>query len=465
MISCNRHYESVTYGVMTAPRSRYFRRNFTLGVITGALINLGMAFLDPFIVLPLFISKLGGSATLIGLVSALHGVGWFFPQVFASRLAETRRFLMPMYRGISLFRILSLAGAALIVLTVDPEHTGLFLTGFLGLLFLAHLAGGFSAIPFLEVTSKTIPVTIRGRFFGTRRLIGGSAGIGVGVLVGLVLNRREENLWMSGPFFDLLGPVAARLGLLGREFPSDFGILFLLGAGCMTLGMLAFAFAGEPPAVAVQESARLLDHLRAGFKLIRRDANYRLFYLVRICWQFTAMTFPFYAVYAFTDLEFSENTVGLFLSLWLGAGVLSNYIWGKILDRSGNKSVLLATAILSALPPAVVLVVDGMIRHSLEPASVKLLLVISTTFLVNGFIRSGRVISNITYLLEFAPENKRPLYVGFMNSFSFPFMLSPLLGGVILQVFDIRILFSISLAFALLNMVLSTGLKEPRVTK
>ena len=36
------------------------RRNQTLGIINGMLVNLGNAFVDPFTVLPVFITTLGG---------------------------------------------------------------------------------------------------------------------------------------------------------------------------------------------------------------------------------------------------------------------------------------------------------------------------------------------------------------------------------------------------------------------
>jgi MFS family permease len=71
----------------------------------------------------------------------------------------------------------------------------------------------------------------------------------------------------------------------------------------------------------------------------------------------------------------------------------------------------------------------------------------------------------MTYLLEFAPEDRRPLYVGFMNSLSFPVMLSPALGGVIIQVFSFRSLFAVSMVFALISLVLSARLIEPRSTR
>jgi MFS family permease len=424
---------------MTAENGKYFRRNFVLGVATGAFINVGMAFIDPVTVLPVFISKLGGSAALIGFVSALHGVGWFLPQVFASRLAETRRRLIHMYRFVAAVRIAAFFGVVYAVLFGNPLGGQFFLPLFVSTLLVAHLAGGFSAIPFLEITSKTIPVTRRGGFFGMRRLIGGILGIGAGMLVAVILDRHGERLWMDGPWFGVVDSVARRTGLLGHDFPVDFAVIFLLGAIAMALGMLTFSFAGEMPATRVEKSARFLNHLRSGVALLKEDADYRRFYLVRICWQFTAMAFPFYVTFAYSDLGLPENLVGLFLSIWVGSGVFSNLIWGRILDRRGNKIVLLTTAILSVLPPVIVLALAAVTRAAAPPLGAwGILFAISSTFLINGVVRSGRIISNITYLLEFAPEARRPLYVGFMNSFTFPFMLSPLLAGVVIQFLGIQ---------------------------
>ena len=202
---------------MPRTESRYFRKNFLLGIATGASINLGMALLDPLTILPVFVSKLGGSAVMVGLVSALHGIGWFLPQILASRLAETRRYLINLYRILTTVRALALSGVVLCVFFIDSRQLGLFLTVFVSSLFLAHLAGGLSAIPFLEITSKTIPVTIRGKFFGTRRLIGGIGGILAGVVVGMVLDEQSERVHMSGAIFDFVEAAIRHAGLLEPE--------------------------------------------------------------------------------------------------------------------------------------------------------------------------------------------------------------------------------------------------------
>ncbi|UCG52167.1 MAG: MFS transporter [Candidatus Latescibacterota bacterium] len=451
---------------MDKPQHKYYKRNFLLGVVNGSLINVGMAFLDPFTVLPVFILKLGGSAVTVGLVSALHGVGWFLPQVLGSRLAETRRYLMNLYRLTSIPRVLGFVGIAVIVFSVDVSNKTTFLTAFIFAIFFAYFAGGLAGVPMLEIVSKTIPATRRGGFFGMRRFVGGILGIFAGMIVGVILGQGAQRVWMGGWVFDMIERGVRGLGLVGHAFPTDFGIVFLLGAICISCGTIVFFLAGEPSAASVKESARLLDHVRSGLTLLREDANYRRFYLARICWQFTAMAFPFYASYACDQLRISEHMVGLFLSVWVGSGVFSNYVWGQLMDRKGNKIVLTITAVLAAVPPLIVLGIDaGMGPSPHDPAGTGLLLLVSGTFCINGFIRSGRLISNITYLLEFAPETKRPLYVGFMNSFTFPFMLSPVFGGILIQIFNIRTLFWISMVFAIVNVYLSTRLKEPRNAK
>ncbi len=256
----------------------YYRRNFVLGVVTGTLINVGMAFLDPFTVLPVFIMKLGGSAVLVGLVSSLHAVGWFLPQVFASRLAETRGYLMNLYRLASIPRIIGFGAIAAVAFVVDVDNPAVFLTIFLGAIFFAYLAGGLAAVPMLEIVSKTIPATKRGVFFGTRRFIGGILGIVAGMVVGIILGESSDRVWMGGEVFDLVEGGVRRLGFLGHPFPSDFGIIFILGAGCLAVGTILFFFAGEPRAIKVEKSARLLDHLRSGAALLKHNTNYRRFF-------------------------------------------------------------------------------------------------------------------------------------------------------------------------------------------
>ncbi|MBI4720141.1 MAG: MFS transporter [Chitinivibrionia bacterium] len=437
------------------------KRNYILGVINGTLVNFGMAFIDPYAVLPVFILRLGGSELVIGLTSAISGGGWYLPQVFISRLAESRRYLINLYRATAALRIAGWFGVALSVCLLDPARRGLYLAAFVAFYLVANLGAGLAAVPFLEIVGKTIPVTNRGAFFGTRRFIGGVLGVFAGILIGVILDTQSPMTWMGDRVFSTAERVASGLGFLGYSFPINYGFLFIIGGTLISIAMIAFCFVGEPPSEHVRKPEKLFDHLLSGFRILRDDQNYRLFYAVRICWQFTAMAFPFYSSYAVMNLHFPEGAVGMFVSLWVGSGVFSNYVWGRLMDGRGNKVVLQSTALLSMIPPSIVLFLD--VSGGGAPGlSTPVFVAMASTFFINGFIHSGRVISNMTYLLEAAPIEKRILYTGFMNSFTFPFMLSPALGGLILHFSTISALFSLALLFALLNLILSFRLREPR---
>jgi hypothetical protein len=449
---------------MNAVDNAFFKRNYVLGIVNGILVNFGTAFIDPFMVLPVFIIRLGGSELIVGLISAIAGGGWYLPQIFISRIAESRRYLINLYRGTAVLRILGWLGVAASVCLLDPARRGVYLTVFVAFYLVTNLGSGLAAVPFLEIVGKTIPVTSRGAFFGTRRFIGGVLGVFAGMFIGVILDHRTTMAWMNGRAFGAVEHIASAIGLLGHPFPINFGILFIIGGALISFAMIAYCFVGEPPSQHVKRPENLATHVFAGFRILREDANYRLFYAVRICWQFTAMAFPFYSSYAVMNLHFPVEAVGMFVSLWIGSGVISNYVWGRLMDRRGNKLVLQITAVLSMIPPVVLLLLHGGRAGAAPRPTSVVFAAMASTFFINGFIHSGRVISNMTYLLEVAPLQKRSLYTGFMNSFTFPFMLSPALGGLILELSTVPALFSIALSFALLNLILSSRLREPRDT-
>ena len=80
------------------------KRNFYLGVYNGILIAVSDAFLNSGLVLAPFLSKLGASPILIGLIPALRVGGWLLPQLLvASRLAH-KPYKLASYRNMSILR-------------------------------------------------------------------------------------------------------------------------------------------------------------------------------------------------------------------------------------------------------------------------------------------------------------------------------------------------------------------------
>ncbi len=338
------------------PSSKY-RRNFVFGVLNGTLVNFGLAFVDPFTVIPVFIMHAGGSSFLVGLAAAVYGAGWFLPQVFVARYAATRWRVLNIYRGVSLLRVVMWACVIAVVFTDEPERTRLFVWLVVLFMFAGTVCAGVAAIPFLEVTSKTIPPERRGTFFGVRRLSGGALGILAGVVVSVVIGGESSAVWARGWLYRTIERAVVAFNWAGHPFPHNYGVLIIAGAVLSAAGLLVFGMVREPRAKVVHRLQPLGDHLRDGFGLLRRQRNYRLFFVVRICWQLTSMAMPFYAVFAYSVLGFSEASVGVFVSLWVGSGVVSNYVWGKLADSRGNRIVLVLTALIALAPPLVVLLV------------------------------------------------------------------------------------------------------------
>ncbi len=439
-----------------------WRRNQTLGILNGMLVNLGNAFVDPFTVLPVFITTFGGSTVLVGFVSAAFFAGWFLPQVFVANIAQSRTRVLPIYGAAAAFRFVGFAGAGASVFLIDPVHRGLILFCVCAGLSMNALAAGVAAVPFLEITSKTVPVNKRGAFFAGRRVIGGVLGIVAGLVIAVVLGGDPGAMWTQTSVYRAVKTAVDAIGWSGYLFPHNYGILIIVGAVISTCGVMAYIFVDEPDAKHVVRPKPLHEYLREGFRLLKRMPDYRTFLWMRVGYQLSAMAFPFYATYAYTRLGFSEASVGVFVSIWVGAGVLSNAVWGRLLDRSGNRVVFVSTAATSVVAPAAMLLLSSRVGD-IAPAGAGVFALMASTFLLNGFVRSGRFIANQTYLLESAPPDRRPLYVGFMNSLSFPFMLSPILGGLVVATLGYRALFAVGALAAVGNLVASARLVEPRL--
>jgi len=445
---------------MHSGKDPHFKRNFTLGILNGALVNLGLAFIDPFTVLPVFIARLGGSGAIVGLATATYAAGWFLPQLFVAPFVETRRRVLGVYTSMAFVRVCAYSALVAAVLLVSPERNVLLMAAVIGCFAITTVAAGVTGVPFLEVTSKSIPAEARSGFFGLRRLTGGALGIVAGLVVAIVLGRSEGAFWARGPAYSGAEAALGRVGLTGLPFPINYGILFLFGTVFAALGYAVFAFFRERDGEVRPKRRSVREITAAGMALLRRQENYRLFLMVRICWQFTAMAFPFYAMLAFTRLGFGEASAGLFVSLWVGSGVVSNWVWGRLGDAQGNRAVLVSTAIMSIFPPLAMLLVLRELPGAERSQWVFALVALS--FVVNGFARSGRFIANMTYLLESVPQEGRAVYVGFMNTLSFPFMLSPVIGGLMVEFFSFEALFVVSALAAVANTALSWRLDEPR---
>jgi hypothetical protein len=82
-----------TLSTSAIDQNKNFPFNFFVNVIDGGFFGLALGFASFSTVIPLFVSTLTDSAILIGLIPAIHVVGWQLPQLFtAHRVAQQKRY-------------------------------------------------------------------------------------------------------------------------------------------------------------------------------------------------------------------------------------------------------------------------------------------------------------------------------------------------------------------------------------
>src|SRR3970282_1364801 len=72
---------------------KHLRYNVAVGLMDGGFFGVALGFASFGTILPLFVASMTNSATLIGLVPAIHATGWLLPQLFtASHTSRLRRY-------------------------------------------------------------------------------------------------------------------------------------------------------------------------------------------------------------------------------------------------------------------------------------------------------------------------------------------------------------------------------------
>ena len=126
---------------------KHLRYNIAVGMADGGLFGLAIGFASFGTILPLFVASMTDSATLIGLVPAIHSAGWLLPQLFtASHTARLRRYKKTVLLN-TIHERIPFLGFAIVALLLPKIglQTGLIIT-FL-LLTWQGLGGGFTANP------------------------------------------------------------------------------------------------------------------------------------------------------------------------------------------------------------------------------------------------------------------------------------------------------------------------------
>jgi MFS family permease len=420
------------------------KRTFALGVINGALFQAANGFLQPTAVLPAFVLALmGGGKIWVAVIASLMTSGWFWPQVFLGRYFSTRQRLLPFYWVSAAARVATVV-ALVTVVALAPEGAHAWVFALVaGLFFVYASCGAIGMIPFMMIITDSMPADWRGRFFGMRWLVGGSLAIAAGFVVKQVLAQQD------------------------LPFPHNYVRLFGIAAVILTGSVIAFSLVKEPLRAPQKHRLSMGMELQRGRRLLRRDRDWRTLIWSRIFGQIASgFSLPFLVPFALEGLKAPEQVCGVFLAIMATASAGSNVVWSYLGDKRGNRKLLIWSSVMGVLPATIALlslVVPATPLGSWSGIQVSLrLAVFSLAFVPLGFATTGQQMGQTNFLLDIAPDRRRPTYLGFSYLVMFPLSWAPVAGALVIGEARFALSFAIATVAAAATVLTVTRLREPR---
>lgn len=403
------------------------RHNFIVNLLDGGFFGFALGFASFVTVIPLFIRTMTDSALLIGLIGAVHNVGWQFPQLFTADIVSRQRRFKHMVVLMTINERAPFFGLALVAWLHGSGtlSTSLALGAAFTLLVWQGFGGGLTANPWQSMIAKIMPANRRGTFFG--------------------MQAAAANLLFAGG--------ALISGVLLQQLPSplDFTLSFLICGLWMSVSWFFLRMTREE-----ETEPHNAEALRGGFwaqsgKILRQDRNFRWFLVVRNLFNFAMMAFGFYTVYAVQTFGMNEATAGVMTSVLAGVQIVANPVLGWLGDRTGHRLILAAGAVSAVISAGL----------AWFAPSVGWFYVV---FLFAGLTSVAYWTIGMSMTLEFGSEQDRPAYIGLANTLTAPTsILAPLFGGWLADQAGYTVTFGLAVISALITLsVLIFILRDPR---
>ena len=351
-----------------------------------------------------FVLALGASNYEIGLIASIAFIGEFMqiPGLYMLKVLMKRRALA-VTTGL-LYRLLW----ALIILTpfLFAKRGVAFVTT---CLIASALVSGLMTPAWNSLIRELVPRKIMGRFFSRRLMYSNAAAI-ILTLAG-------------GYFIDFWRKVAP------NTTPYAYSTIFAIG---LTVGIVSvYAISRLPERTMIVEEKTTMSEL-----LMRpvQDENFRHLLAFTGAWTFAVnLASPFFIVYMIKRLELSLTLVTTLIITSQVINLLFLRVWGKLVDRFSNKSVLAVSG------PLFLFTILGWIFTTLPEKYSLTLVILFVIYILNGISMAGISTATATIALKLSPDG---LAHGYMTTYGLvgaaTGVFAPLVGGVFSDFFATR---------------------------
>jgi MFS family permease len=192
------------------------------------------------------------------------------------------------------------------------------------------------------------------------------------------------------------------------------------------------------------------EFFRRLFTILKKEKNYRNFLVFDSLMMLANMSQVFFAVYAIEKFSLPESYAGTFTIVMMTSMIIGSLFFGYTADRYGHRINLLWASAFTGIASLVALISPYVISYYLVFVGASLNLTVL-------------MVSRLTIIAEICSEDDRPTYVALTNMVTAPFVLSGMLGGIIVDSFGFKTLFIIAIIFSFAAMTwLKIKVIEPR---
>lgn len=418
-------------GQESLPFPPHFRHNFLALLVDYVSFGVAYSFINPSTVLPAFVRTLTDSEPLVGLIGTVMNGGWLLPQLGAAAVMGDRPRRKPFLMlgaliGRPAFFLLALAIWAGLARLPGPM-LGLFFFS----IALFTMTDSIASVAWFDIMARAVPLARRGRLVGAGQLLGGLLGIGVGAVVGLILE-------------------SPRL-----SYPVNYGLLFALSGLAFLPSTIALSLVREPEREVREARHSLLDFLRQLGQVWRKDRNFRRLVSFRWLTGLINLSLPFFVLHATEAVGLPEAVTGWFVSAQMVGGIVASVGFGWLSERGGPRPVIWVGSAATLAMPLLALLIHfvplGWLTWSYP-----------LIYFLVGLVNNSAMLGPFNYVLEIAPDEHRPLYVGLANTLQGILVPASLVGGIVLRATSYPFLFGLTAAGVAAGLWMGLRLEDPR---
>ena len=362
---------------MTEDAARDVAANGLRQIAAHALQSTGDQVVNAKTVLPWLFSALGIPAVLVGLLVPIRESGSMLPQAVMAPWVRRQRVRTWLWVAGSAGQALATTAMAVAAATATGTAAGVAI---LVALAVFSLSRALNSLASKDVLGRTIPKGQRGQITGLATVLSGIVAITVGVGIRL----------LDG---DDAGPLV---------------VLLAAAALVWTAALVVYAGIREPAEDAVPTADVGPGWVRRSVTLLRADAAFRRFVLVRTLLLVSALSPPFVVALA-AEHGGGLDGLGAFVIASGVASLVGGRLFGRWADRSSRQLMIWGAATASAVILAflALLAVPGTRGWMLLYPAVYLLMVLTHT---------GVRVARKTYVVDMAGGDRRTEYVAVANT-------------------------------------------------